>query len=149
MYIHKRQKGFMAENAAAGIVGVREESVSALLCMALYLQSASWCEGFGPNNRKQTPQGWHHELDLHLPKTTTIGKSATGALSSSKMKTLLVMQGDLGSGLHNNTRPDVARACGQFLEDEGTDTTNWPSHSPDLNPMEILGDIMSDCPKAQ
>lgn len=86
MYIHKRQKGFMDENAAAGIAGVREESVSALLCKALYLQSASWCEGFGPSNRKQTPHGWH------LPKTTTIGESATGALSSSKMKTLMVMQ---------------------------------------------------------
>ena len=31
----------------------------------------------------------------------------------------------------DNAHPHVARVCKQFLDDEGTDATDWPSHSPD------------------
>ncbi len=37
--------------------------------------------------------------------------------------------------VHDNAWPHVARVCRQFLEDEGTDTIEWPPCSPDLNPI--------------
>ncbi|KAI4894222.1 hypothetical protein NFI96_027092 [Prochilodus magdalenae] len=54
--------------------------------------------------------------------------------------------GAVGPGfllVHNNARPHVARACRQFLENEGTDTIDWPTGSPDLNPIEPLGHYVS------
>ena len=45
--------------------------------------------------------------------------------------------GAVGPGfllMHDNARPHVARVCRQYLEDEGIDTIEWPSRSPDLNP---------------
>ena len=40
--------------------------------------------------------------------------------------------------VQDNARPHVARMYKQFLDDEAIDAIHWPSHSPDLNPIENL-----------
>ncbi|KAI4900119.1 hypothetical protein NFI96_024379 [Prochilodus magdalenae] len=53
--------------------------------------------------------------------------------------------GAVGPGfllVHNSAWPHVARVCRQFLENEGIDTIDWPTGSPDLNPIEYLRDIV-------
>ncbi len=42
----------------------------------------------------------------------------------------------------DNVQPHVTRVCGEFLDDEGIDAIDWPSHSPNLNPIQNLWDVM-------
>uniref|UniRef100_A0A3P9DLB6 Tc1-like transposase DDE domain-containing protein n=1 Tax=Maylandia zebra TaxID=106582 RepID=A0A3P9DLB6_9CICH len=52
--------------------------------------------------------------------------------------------GAVGPGfllVYNNA--SCGRACRQFLKDKGIDTINCPPHSPNLNPLEQLWDVVS------
>ena len=56
--------------------------------------------------------------------------------------------GAVGPGfllVQDNARPHVARVCRQYLDDKGIDAIDWPSYSPDLNPIKNFWDVMYRC----
>ena len=41
--------------------------------------------------------------------------------------------------MHDNARPHVARVVQDYMEEAGIEVMDWPTVSPDLNPIELLG----------
>ena len=45
---------------------------------------------------------------------------------------------------HDNTRTYTARVCTPFLADAGIVVMDWPSKSPDINPVENVWALLRD-----
>lgn len=81
--------------------------------------------------------------DLHVLANGTL--TAVGYQDEILRPVVRPYAGGMGPGfllVHDNAWPHVARVCKQFLDDEGIYAIEWPSHSPDLNPVENLRDVM-------
>ena len=78
--------------------------------------------------------------NLHLLASLLLG---TRMKSSDPLSEPYAAAGGPGFLLvQDNARPLVARVCRQFLDDKGIDAIDWPSRSPDLNPIKkLLGQL--------
>ena len=44
--------------------------------------------------------------------------------------------------MHDNAKPQVARICRQFLNNNNVNVLPWPAVSPDMNPIELIWDYL-------
>eukprot|EP00064_Thunnus_orientalis_P024358 superscaffoldBa00010320_g24647 len=108
-------------------------SQEGLLCLPAQSQ-----EHGGDIRRPAVTQGeLDRAVDGHQPSSRTGGEILRASVRP--------YAGGVGPGfllVKDNARPHVARACRQFLDDEGIDAIDWPSRFPDLNPSKHLWDVM-------